>query len=159
VREQIHPGKPLVAGSQGNVQALAGGAWMVGWGEAPYVSEFAADGHLLLDAHLPSTYESYRAYRLQWSGHPSEPPALSIARAGAGAGATVYASWNGASEVASWRVLAGRSTAALATVGAAARKGFETAIALASLPSGSYVEVQALDGAGTVIGVSLAKRA
>jgi hypothetical protein len=157
VREQVHPGKPLVAGSQGNVQALSNGAWMVGWGEAPYFSEFAADGQLLFDAHLPAKYESYRSYRLQWSGHPSEPPALSIDRASSGA--TVYASWNGASEVASWRVLAGRSTAALATVGAATRKGFETAIALPSLPGGSYVEVQALDGAGTVIGASLAKRA
>ena len=30
---------PLVAGSQGNVQALADGDWMVGWGQAGYVSE------------------------------------------------------------------------------------------------------------------------
>jgi hypothetical protein len=159
VREQVHPGKPLVAGSQGNVQALEGGAWMVGWGEASYLSEFGSSGQLLFDAHLPATYESYRAYRLSWSGHPSEPPALAIARASAGSGATVYASWNGATEVASWRVLAGSSPARLALASAAARSGFETAISLHSLPAGSYVQVQALNGAGAVIGTSAAKRA
>ena len=159
VREQVHPSKPLVAGSQGNVQALANGSWMVGWGEAPYFSEFSASGQLLLDAHLPPTYESYRSYRLQWSGHPREPPALAIVRAPSGSGATVYASWNGASEVASWRVLAGLSPAALTTVGASARNGFETAIALPSLANGSYVQLQALSAAGAVIGASAAKHA
>jgi Arylsulfotransferase (ASST) len=159
VREQVHPDKPLVAGSQGNVQALAGGAWMVGWGEAPYFSEFSASGQLLFDAHLPATYESYRAYRLPWSGHPSEPPALSVARAPSASGATVYASWNGASEVASWRVLAGPVTTSLAAVASAPRQGFETPIALPSLARGSYVEVQALNVAGAVIGASAAKRA
>jgi hypothetical protein len=159
VREQPHPATPLVAGSQGNVQALANSSWMVGWGEEPYFSEFSASGQLLLDAHLPATYESYRTYRLPWSGHPSEPPALSIVRAASGGGASVYASWNGATEVASWRVLAGATTASLAPVGGAARRGFETAIALPSLASGDYVELQALNAAGAVIGASAAKRA
>jgi hypothetical protein len=159
VREQVHPGKPLVAGSQGNVQALANGSWMVGWGEAPYLSEFSSGGQLLLDAHLPARYESYRVYRLPWSGHPRDAPALSVARAASGRGATVYASWNGATELASWRVLAGPSTASLAPVGGAARTGFETSIALPSLARGGVVEVQALNAAGAVIGASAAKRA
>ncbi|HXP29401.1 MAG TPA: hypothetical protein VN804_06565, partial [Solirubrobacteraceae bacterium] len=94
-----------------------------------------------------------------WNGHPSDSPALSIARAASGRGASVYASWNGASEVASWRVLAGPATASLAPVGAAARTGFETSIALPSLARGGYVEVQALNAAGAVIGASAAKRA
>ncbi len=158
VREQPHPGKPLIAGSQGNVQVLPDGDWMVGWGEAPYLSEFAPSGQLLLDAHLPATYESYRSYRLPWSGHPSEPPALAIVRGASRAGATVYASWNGATEVASWRVLAGSSPSTLTPAGGAARDGFETAIALPSLAAGSYVEVQALNAAGAVIGASAAKR-
>ena len=157
-RELVHPGKPLVAGSQGNVQVLADGAWIVGWGEAPYFSEFGADGTLLFDAHLPASYESYRAYRLAWSGHPSEPPALAVVRAKTGA-ATAYASWNGATEVASWRVLAGASPASLAPVASAPRAGFETAIAVRSLPAPAYVQVQALDASGAVIGASRAARA
>jgi hypothetical protein len=169
VREAVHPGKALVAGSQGNLQALANGDWMVGWGEVPYVSEFGPGGALLFDAHLPSTYESYRAYRLPWSGQPSDSPALAVVRsspaqkgattAASGGPATVYASWNGATQVAAWRVLSGSSQSSLAPVASAARKGFETAVPLPRLASGAYVAVQALDARGAVIGASRAKRA
>jgi hypothetical protein len=63
-------------------------------------------------------------------------------------GATVYASWNGATGIARWRVLAGPSANALAPVASAPRSGFETAIGV----TGAYAvyEVQALDGAGGV---------
>jgi Arylsulfotransferase (ASST) len=159
VREQAHPGVPLIAGSQGNVQALASGAWMVGWGESPYLSEFAANGQLLFDAHLPASYESYRAYRLAWSGHPSERPALAVVRSSSAHGAVAYASWNGATEVASWRVRSGSSPSALMSVASAPRGGFETALAISSLASGAYVQAQALDAAGAVIGESRVVRA
>jgi hypothetical protein len=153
LRSQDHP-TPLVAGSQGNLQALANGDWMVGWGEVPYLSEFGTAGQLLFDAHLPSGYESYRVYRLPWTGHSGARPALSAARAGSTE--TLYASWNGASALAAWRVLAGASPATLAPLGASvARTGFETAIALAH-GTGPFVAVQALDAAGAVIGVSAA---
>jgi len=65
---------------------------------------------------------------------------------------TVYASWNGATAVTSWRVLAGASPQQLAPVAGAARAGFETAIGTPGPEP--YVAVQALDGAGTVIGTS-----
>jgi hypothetical protein len=159
VRERAHPGRALVAGSQGNLQALPDGAWVVGWGESPYVSEFAASGELVFDAHLPASYESYRAYRLQWSARPSQPPAQALVRPRSGRGATVYASWNGATEVASWRVLAGSSPARLVPVAQAPRSGFETALAVPALAAGSYVQTQALDAGGAVIGVSSPKRA
>ena len=102
---------------------------------------------------------------LPWSGQPAEPPALAVAnrRPPPGRSAsrhgwrpTVYASWNGATEVASWRVLAGSSAAALAPVASAPKDGFETAIALPASAGGSYVAVQALNAAGAVIGVSAA---
>ncbi|HEX4467498.1 MAG TPA: arylsulfotransferase family protein, partial [Solirubrobacteraceae bacterium] len=43
VRDFRHP-KPLVSGSQGNVQPLANGNWVVGWGEDPWFSEFSPTG-------------------------------------------------------------------------------------------------------------------
>jgi hypothetical protein len=158
VREAHHPGKALVAGSQGNTQALAGGAWMVGWGEVPYVSEFSAGGQLLFDAHLPAAYESYRAYRLAWSGEPSQPPAIAAVRSSAGHGAVVYASWNGATRVASWRVLQGASPSTLRPAAQAPKGGFETSVSLPGAGAGSYAQVQALDASGAVIGVSPVKR-
>ncbi len=158
VREAPHPGTPLVAGSQGNVQALADGSWMVGWGESPYFSEFGASGSLLFDAHLPAAYESYRAYRLAWSGQPADLPALAVVRSPHGRGATVYASWNGATQLAAWRVLAGPSPGALAPLASKPRDGFETALAVPGASAGSYVQLQALDAGGAVIGASRVHR-
>ena len=157
--EQHSP--PLVAGSQGNVQALAGGDWMVGWGQEPYLTEYSASGQVLFDAHMPSAYESYRVFRLPWSGQPSGPPALSVVNASGAHGATIlYASWNGATGVASWRVLAGTSPASLQPLSSStAKNGFETKIALPSSFSSPYVAVQALDAAGAVMGASAAAHA
>jgi hypothetical protein len=153
VRSYEHE-NPLVADSQGNLQVTAEGDWMVGWGQAGYFSELAPSGQVLFNAHLPPAWESYRAFVAPWSGHPTQPPAVAAtAASGAHARATVYASWNGATEVASWRVLGGSAGGAPAPVASAPRTGFETAIGVAA-PVGSYVEVQALDAAGAVIGTS-----
>jgi hypothetical protein len=156
VAQFTHP-KPISAGSQGDIQSLPGGAFFVGWGPVPDFSEFSASGQLLFDAHMPSDEQSYRAYRLSWVGSPSEPPAVAAAPASSGkAGAAgpldVYASWNGATQVASWRVLAGASAKALAPVAAAPRAGFETT--LTTPGPEAYVEVQALAGTGAVLGTS-----
>ena len=64
----------------------------------------------------------------------------------------VHASWNGATGVASWRVLAGEEPHAL-TVGATIpSSGFESAVTLPH--KYKYAAVQALDGAGHVLGTS-----
>ncbi len=115
----------LIAGSQGNLQVLEDGDWMIGWGQAPWFSEYAPNGRVLFDAHLPPGYESYRTFRQEWSAQPSVPPSFAYVPSGAGAG--VYASWNGATGVASWRVLAGGSASAMTPLTTRARSGFETA--------------------------------
>jgi len=154
VRSYAHE-NPLVADSQGNLQVTPQGDWVVGWGQAGYLSELSPSGRLLFDAHLPPDWESYRAFVAPWNGHPTRPPAIAAAPgAGAHAGATVYASWNGATEVASWRVLAGSSPGALRPAAAGPRSGFETALAVPGLGAGAYVAVQALNAAGAVIGSS-----
>jgi hypothetical protein len=153
--EYEHP-IALKAGSQGNVQALANGDLFVGWGAEPWLSEFNSAGQVLFDARMPNADESYRAYRFEWNGTPSGSPAIA-AVAGKGSAVTVYASWNGATDIASWRVLAGSSSHHLAPAGAAPRSGFETAIALPS--AGAYVQVQALSASGAVLGTSAAIKA
>jgi Arylsulfotransferase (ASST) len=139
----------LSSGSQGNIQQLSDGNMFVGWGAEPYFSEYSAAGQLLFDGHLHGSYQSYRTYRFPWVGTPTTAPA--IAAAAGHAGTTVYASWNGATRVASWRVLAGSSPTQLAPVAAATRSGFETAIAI---PDAPYVQVQALEATGAVLGTS-----
>jgi hypothetical protein len=146
-----HP-SPLSAASQGNMQTLANGDVFIGWGAAPYFSEFSAAGQLLFDAHMHGTYQSYRAYRFPWTGTPSEAPAIAAASASASSPVTVYASWNGDTRTAAWRVLAGPKATQLAPVASAPRGGFETTI---STPAAeAYVEVQALDASGVVLASS-----
>ena len=152
VRSYEHQ-NPLVAGSQGNLQALAGGDWMVGWGQAGYLSEVDAAGQVLFNAHLPPDWESYRTFVLPWSGQPANPPAVAVVAA-PGGGASVYASWNGATQVSWWQVLVGSSASSLKPAGSAPKTGFETAIPISAVPAGSYVAVQALNAAGAVIGTS-----
>jgi hypothetical protein len=141
----------LLAGSQGNMQVLPGGNALVGWGAKPYLSEYSAAGkHLLFEARFPRGDESYRAYRFPWVGRPLTQPA--VAARVRGGRLTVYASWNGATEVASWRVLAGPAPDALQPAATAPRRGFETAIPVAA--AGPYAAVQALDAAGQVLATS-----
>jgi hypothetical protein len=149
VGEYEHP-KALDSGSQGNMQRLENGDWFFGWGAEPYFSEFTPSGTMIFDAHLPGATESYRGYRFPWSASPAESPA--IAASAASGRLTVYASWNGATDVASWRVLGGASPQQLAALASAGRSGFETAIAVPSVPA--YVAVQALDASGAVLGSS-----
>jgi hypothetical protein len=147
-----HP-PPLLAESQGNMQSLGNGDWFVGWGQVPSFSEFSADGQLLFDAHFPPADQCYRSFRFVWSATPAHPPVLAVRPNASGLG-SVYASWNGATDVASWRVLAGPTPASLSTVAQAARTGFETAINLPPGTAGPYVTVQALAAGGAVIGTA-----
>jgi hypothetical protein len=146
-----HP-SPLSADSQGNLQTLAGGNVFIGWGSSPYFSEFSSAGTLLFDAHMHGNYQSYRAYRFPWDATPSEAPAIAAATAGASSPVTVYASWNGDTRTATWRVLAGPSATQLAPVASAPRSGFETTIPTPG--PAAYVQVQALDASGAVLASS-----
>jgi hypothetical protein len=155
VSQFTHP-TPLLTKSQGNVQALANGDFLVGWGELPDFSEFSPTGQLLFDAHFPAGDQSYRDLRFPWTGAPTTRPAFAVVAdhgaAAASSAGTVYVSWNGATEVASWRVFVGGSPRSLKPVAQVPRSGFETAIALPAGSGGKYVSVQALDASGHVLG-------
>src|SRR5207248_11710881 len=114
-------------------------------------SEFAANGTLLFDEIFVSPRSSsYRAYRSAWSGRPTDRPAAAATTAGATT--IVYASWNGATEVARWRVLSGAAPSSLRTGPTVARTDFETAIPRGG--AAKLVQVEALDRSGRVIGSS-----
>jgi arylsulfotransferase ASST len=151
VKQYVH-NKPLKSGSQGNVQLLENGDFFVGWGGVPYVSEYSASGKVVFDARLPHATETYRAYRFQWSATPAEPPAVAVGEQGASANTPVFASWNGATTVAKWQILAGPSPQQLSAVASASRTNFETKIEAPGEPA--YLAVQALDSSGNVLGTS-----
>lgn len=73
VRAYTHPDR-LLAGAEGNVQALPDGNVFVGWGPQEHVSEFSRGGRLLLDLRLPPGSDTYQAFRFRWHGAPLDPP-------------------------------------------------------------------------------------
>jgi Arylsulfotransferase (ASST) len=147
-----HPDPPLLAPSQGNMQTLPDGNAVVGYGGVPAISEFATDGSLLFDAHLPYDLSFYRAFRFPWSGRPSSPPAALANLNDTGEETIVHVSWNGATNVASWRVLAGQHHNSLQAQTVIPASDFESSTTLPK--KYAYTAVQALDSAGRVLGTS-----
>jgi hypothetical protein len=146
----VNPAKTLLATSQGNTLSLPGGRWLLGYGGLPNFTEFDSSGHVLLDGTLGHNVQDFRTFLSPWEGHaPGSPTALAAPASG---GMSVSVSWNGATNVASWRVLAGASASAIAQAAQAPWSGFQTTIAVPS--KGPYVMVQALDASGDVVGSS-----
>jgi hypothetical protein len=150
VREYTHPDR-LLSDTQGNVQVLPKGNVLVGWGSAPFFSEFNHHGELLFHAAFPTEGETYRAFRLPWSGQPTDDPAIA-AELGTEDKVTIYASWNGATEVTTWQVLAGSAPDQLEPLASAPRQGFETVITVRTTES--YVGLNATNGSGKVLGTT-----
>ena len=106
---------------------------------------------LLLHSRFPSDNESYRAFRFPWKGHPTDRPAA-VAERVSKAEVTLYVSWNGATEVATWEVLAGPHPNRMEAVGSVPREGFETAMSVRT--SHPYVGVRAKHHLGQALGTT-----
>ena len=132
----------------GSMQILPNGNALVDWGSPyGYFTEFSKTGRQLLNVGWPDHGQSYRTlFTDTWVGTPYYPPR------GAARGETVYASWNGATQVARWEVLAGSSPGSLRVVASEARDGFETAIRLGQ--AYAAYQVRALSASGQALGTS-----
>jgi hypothetical protein len=148
--EYLHDGYLAVA--MGSMQRLPDGGAFVGWGTVPGFSEFTPAGTLRFDARFPGGEVSYRAYRVPWTGDPTGRPALAVDEVNGIP--TAFASWNGATAVAHWRLQTGAATRSLRSGKTVARTGFETQLPLA--PSSGYVAVEALDKNGRSLATSAA---
>ena len=147
-----HRDPPLLASSQGNAQTLANGNTLVGYGGVPAISEYAAGGALLFDAHQPYDMSFYRAFRFPWSARPQSPPDVLASLNDTGEETIVHASWNGATQVASWRVLAGERPDALKPQAVIGAEAFESSTTLPV--KHTYAAAQALDADRHVLGTS-----
>jgi len=148
-----HKNRLLAPAFLGSMNVLSNGNALVGWGSMPYFSEYSKTGQLLLDAVWPGKDLSYRAeFSGNWVGTPYFPPS-GAARKAKGK-VTVYASWDGSTQVTSWKVLAGSNPNKLPVVATHAKTGFETAIRLAR--SAKVYKVQAFDAKGHLLRTSRA---
>jgi len=131
--------------AMGDVQQLEDGGVFIGWGTEGSFTELGPDGSIRLDARFADGSVSYRAFRFELDAQPKGLPATEVVRNADGS-LTLYVSWNGATRVAKWQLIAGPSADRMKPVKTQRRTGFETAIAL-PVTSG-YVAVVALDADG-----------
>jgi hypothetical protein len=141
-----HP-RNLLSSSQGNVEGLPNGNSFVGGGSQRWFTEFSPTGEVLFDGRIAKGNDNYRAFRYEWSGRPAQPPKV-LAAAGSG-NITGRVSWNGATGIARWELLAGADAASLAPVGSRPSQGFETAVTVKS--TAPLVAMRAYDAAGNVL--------
>ena len=128
----------------GSARPLANGDVLVDWGDVPRISVFGPEDRENLLLRLQ--YWSYRAAPARWVGRPRGAPAV------AAHGGSVWASWNGATEIRRWQVLGGSTRTDLVPVGdPVAFTDLETHIRITPR---RYVAVQALDATGKVLGQS-----
>jgi Arylsulfotransferase (ASST) len=150
VRQYTHPDK-LLSIAEGNMQTLPNGNVFIGWGPERHVSELSHDGRLLFDLVVPPRADSYQAFRFPWHGEPLDRPAIAARRGGERV--TAWASWNGATALRGWQLLAGDDPDALAPLGEPSpRRNFETE--LRARTDARHVAVVALDAEGRQLGRS-----
>lgn len=129
---------------QANMQTLENGNVFIGWGSGPRCSEFTHEGEMVFDMRYQAGV-SYRGYRVDWQGFPTRPIDYLLEDTADGS-LTCHVSWNGATEIAEWRVI----TDSAGEVARVTKEGFESQ--LTGIPISSYMEVQALNSAGQILG-------
>ncbi len=168
VATEYLPPAERIAGSMANAQELEDGGMHVGWGARPLYSRFTADGELIYDVcHGDECMDgdeeygggggTYRAYLAAWEGRPATDPDVVVQDGEENDGGPVaYVSWNGATEVAQWRLVAGADEASAEEVATVDRDGFETAMPVPDeAAEASYLALEALDESGEVLGTGL----
>ncbi|KAL2866762.1 uncharacterized protein BJX67DRAFT_127167 [Aspergillus lucknowensis] len=146
---------------RGSVQTLPNGNTFVGWSERGYQSEHDPDGNLLMEAKFASTrFSSYRSYKFPFTGRPSWPPDLVASVHGTDETdltTLIHVSWNGATDIASWKFYARNSLDGFAyLVGETKKTDFETMYIAAGYLD--WVTAVALDKDGNQLGKSKAQR-
>lgn len=151
VKRFSYPDPGLAAFATGGAQPLSNGGMFVAWGTVPQITEYNAAGDIVFDATLPpGGFFNYRSSKTSWAGNPTDRPA--IASEADGPGAKVYASWNGATKLRTWRVFSGPDANSMVEVASSTWKGLETEIAIGAVDD--VVQVRALDSSGKELGRS-----
>ncbi len=159
---EFTPTPPMFTDYMGDTQRLPDGNTFMGWGNSYTASgfvygsiiEITPSNQTVFELALDQPYVSYRAFRAPWQGAPLTPPALAFKQDASGL--TLGYSWNGATNVASWRVYGGNSPQSLSQVDRQAKNGFETQSHLTNLPQGEcYFQAAALDKSGKELSRSL----
>ncbi len=135
----------------GDTQRLPNGNTLIGWGggSSPLLTEFKPDGSKAFELTMDAPSVSYRAFRFSWHGYPTWAPAL-VLQQNAGV-STLYFSWNGATEIASYRVYGGFTPLPTTLLSEVPKTSFETSLNLQGAQTYyCYFRVMPVDNLGRV---------
>lgn len=117
----------LQAQSQGNAQVLSDGRIFVNWGSEGAFTEFDSHNKVVYHAFIEDAV-SYRGFVSNWTGTPTEAPAL-VALRGSPNRVELHVSWNGDTEATAWKFFFADSTGTKqkrSLLGEVQRHSFET---------------------------------
>ncbi|CAN8100451.1 unnamed protein product [Discula destructiva] len=141
------PADPVHTIAEGDRQTLANGGTFINYGFQPYAKEFNSAGDVIWSANWGTTGDgAYRARKYVFNGTPKTLPKIAIT--GSATEYSVYVSWNGATDVATWRLV---GCGPLGTI-AVTKSGFETK--WSGVCSGSTVHAVGLTSAGLILGTT-----
>lgn len=145
----IAPGQEISA-SQGNMQILPSGNAFLGWGSNAWVSEHLPNGDPVLQAYFATTGAmNYRAYKFNWTATPTDAPAAYVYAHNTTAPTTYYMSWNGATEVSTWRIYTSADPSkGFQRLAKVDKNGFETIYTAQKYQAWSIIEAVAANGSG-----------
>ncbi|GLI72751.1 hypothetical protein PoHVEF18_000933 [Penicillium ochrochloron] len=135
--------EPVYAQSQGSYQVLGNGHTLQDHGATPKIEEYDENGRIVMRARFgyDNTMQTYRVYRYPWVGRPSNKPSVVACPSIKSGKTAVYVSWNGATDVQSWKVFSGSQVKHTAV-----RNGFETTILVDDLSNKDQIVVEAVGG-------------
>ncbi|KAE9396002.1 hypothetical protein BT96DRAFT_922457 [Gymnopus androsaceus JB14] len=142
--------------AQGSVQLLDNGDSIVGWGAMPSYSQHDNDGNILWSAQFGLVPDSaYRVFLHEWTARPTTPPSIQVSNTSS-SNITVYAWWNGATEVTAWQLLGSTTDEPLVAspLVVADKLDFETALTFTGDRGYAYFQVAAMNADGEVLGFS-----
>ncbi|KAL9485268.1 hypothetical protein ACSS6W_004057 [Trichoderma asperelloides] len=167
VSQFFHP-ENIDSGAMGGYQTLDSGNVMTGWGHNPGFVEYKSDGTPVMDiqrgiigGEVLADMFAYRVNKGDWTGRPPWPPTVAAdAPNGNTLEATIYVSWNGATDVASWAIFASDDHRTINNytnlIAESPRQGFETVISLATKDiARRYLAAAAVSASGDVLGSTI----
>ncbi|KAF1347044.1 hypothetical protein BDV97DRAFT_231687 [Delphinella strobiligena] len=175
IEKEFKAPSEIKAFRKGGMHYLPNRNALSGYGNEPALTEFAPDGTILWDVRFGSlggdrgTADNYRSMKVNWTGFPTWNPSIA---AGSSIQApspllnntlprnapndTAYFSWNGATEIKSWLVLASKESQNLTSISnlwtELPKLGFETSVQIGT--AARYIRVVALGANSTILAAS-----
>ncbi|KAK2878152.1 hypothetical protein FQN49_001103 [Arthroderma sp. PD_2] len=121
---------PIVSRDLGSFQSLPNGHIYMNHGQIPLIEEYNEKDELVMEFRYGNDIvdASYRSHRLTWTGTPKTKPSVKACRSIRNKNIVAYVSWNGATDVESWKLYESKDGGEPKEIKTEPKGGFETTI-------------------------------